>query len=67
MFFLYFLFVFKEIITLAIGNTNHGGGRDGGLGRGGAVLKGGHCPVRDDRFAPPTFSRGHLQSVFIWL
>ena len=31
MFFLYFLFVFKEIITLAIGNTNHGGGRDGGL------------------------------------
>ena len=26
-----------------------------------------HCPVRDDRFAPPTFSRGHLQSGFIWL
>ena len=63
----FYLFSKNSSHSLAIGNTNHGGGRDGGLGRGGAVLKGRHCPVRDDRFAPPTFSRGHLQSGFIWL
>ena len=32
-----FLFVFKEIITLAIAKRNHGGGRDGGFRWGGNV------------------------------